>query len=104
MLCNLHFFQTNNAVSDSDVKFTCHECGQDQAIATPCCSDVKFTCHECGQDQAIATPCCIDTDSHERFAVNLHEVHISCNACHFDMTKLPCCKQYQPTMRLDNNL
>jgi len=62
-------------------------------------SSLKFTCYECGQDQAIAVPCCVEATSTERFAVNLNELHASCSLCHSDMTKLPCCSQYQPTIR-----
>jgi len=51
-------------------------------------SSLKFTCYECGQDQAIAVPCCVKATSTERFAVNLNELHTSCSLCHSDMTKL----------------
>ena len=43
--------QTDNVIDEAATKFTCVECGQDQAVASPCCmehacrlNDLLFSC------------------------------------------------------------
>ena len=76
-----------------------------------CKSDIwtdkkKFhpSCIECGEEQFVARPCCVETTSCKRFSVNINEQHVSCSDCNSDMIRLPCCRQFQPSLQLDNNI
>ena len=82
------------------IQFPCITCQTEMWVDE---KTVKTTCKECGEEQYVARPCCSEPTSNKRFPVNINEQHTVCSDCNSDMVRLPCCKQFRPSLKLGNN-
>ena len=65
---------------------------------------VRTTCKEFGEEQYVARPCCSEPTSNKRFPVNINEQHTVCSDYNSDMVRLPCCRQFRTSLKLDNEI